>query len=85
MYHWNDADDGRGEILLWLAARMAASAEWNVLQQDNLEDGPSSNPTEHQIRQKRDQERLWTFIIAIHHKWVPEANETYEETWADSV
>jgi hypothetical protein len=62
MYYWKDVNDKRGEILIGFASQMAASAEWNMTRQDASGDGLTLDSTEVQVRQERDQKRIWVVL-----------------------
>ncbi|EWZ78270.1 hypothetical protein FOWG_17420 [Fusarium oxysporum f. sp. lycopersici MN25] len=60
MYHWKDANDTRGYMLIGFALRMAVSAEWNMTRRSvSYNTEGLQDPTELQVRQRRDKDRVW--------------------------
>ncbi|RGP69153.1 hypothetical protein FSPOR_4868 [Fusarium sporotrichioides] len=65
IYHWKDANDKRGEILIGFASQMAAYAEWNKTYQDTSGGGQTLGSAELQLRQDRDRERVLAILYNI--------------------
>ena len=55
MYHWKDADDSRGDILIGFAVQLVASAGWKLAGGD---DEQLRNMTDIEWRQRMDQRRV---------------------------
>lgn len=55
MYHWKDADDSRGDILIGFAVQLVASAGWKLAGGD---DEHLPNMTDIEWRQRMDQRRV---------------------------
>ncbi|KPA37370.1 hypothetical protein FLAG1_09813 [Fusarium langsethiae] len=65
IYHWKDANDKRGEILIGFASQMAAYAEWNKTYRDTSGGGQILGSAELQLRQERDRERVLAILYNI--------------------
>lgn len=67
-YYWKEMGDTRGYTLVGFAIRLATSSEWNVSRRGMSgarASPPSRRETEHQVRVRRDQERIWLFLGSL--------------------